>query len=79
MSDETSAPDVLWSPTPESARATRIADFADWVTHRRGARVVVGPKPVQGGDAPTVAGQQAGKPVLGNRRQQVVADGTLVF
>jgi acetoacetyl-CoA synthetase len=29
------APAVLWSPTPESARATRIAEFARWVAARR--------------------------------------------
>ena len=28
--------DVLWSPTPESARATKIAEFARWVTAKRG-------------------------------------------
>jgi acetoacetyl-CoA synthetase len=31
-----SAPEELWSPTPESVRATRIAAFADWVARRRG-------------------------------------------
>ena len=36
MSDEPSVPEVLWSPTPESARATRIAAFAEWVAGRRG-------------------------------------------
>jgi acetoacetyl-CoA synthetase len=30
------APEVLWTPTPESARATRAADFARWVRERRG-------------------------------------------
>src|SRR3954465_8355809 len=29
-------PQVLWTPTPESARATRIARFASWVADRRG-------------------------------------------
>jgi hypothetical protein len=37
------------------------------------------PKPVQGGDAPAIAGEKAGEPVLGNWRQQVIADGTLVL
>src|SRR4051794_34861968 len=37
MSADTSAgPAVLWSPTPESIRATRLAEFADRVTRRRG-------------------------------------------
>ncbi|HYY12541.1 MAG TPA: acetoacetate--CoA ligase, partial [Kineosporiaceae bacterium] len=30
------APAILWSPTPESARATRIAHFARWVSAKRG-------------------------------------------
>ncbi len=30
------APDVLWRPTPDSVRATRLADFADEVRRRRG-------------------------------------------
>jgi acetoacetyl-CoA synthetase len=30
------APPVLWQPTPESARATRVAAFAGWVRERRG-------------------------------------------
>ncbi|NYJ05191.1 acetoacetate--CoA ligase [Petropleomorpha daqingensis] len=30
------APEVLWTPTPESARATRVAAFARWVRERRG-------------------------------------------
>ena len=30
------APEVLWTPTPESARATRAAAFARWVRERRG-------------------------------------------
>src|ERR1700756_3647630 len=46
--------------------------------HGRRATVVVSAKPVQRGNAPAVAGQEAREPVLGNRRQQVVADGTLV-
>jgi acetoacetyl-CoA synthetase len=29
-------PEVLWTPTPESARATRVAEFARWVDQRRG-------------------------------------------
>jgi acetoacetyl-CoA synthetase len=29
-------PAVLWRPTPESIRATRIAEFAAWVEQRRG-------------------------------------------
>src|SRR3954468_16531174 len=29
-------PQVLWTPTPESARATGIARFASWVADRRG-------------------------------------------
>ncbi|RFU20167.1 acetoacetate--CoA ligase [Geodermatophilus marinus] len=29
-------PEVLWRPTPESARATGLADFAAWVAARRG-------------------------------------------
>lgn len=28
--------DVLWQPSPESIRGTRIAAFADWVAQRRG-------------------------------------------
>ena len=28
--------DVLWQPTPESIRGTRIAAFASWVAERRG-------------------------------------------
>src|SRR6478752_2125376 len=28
-------PDVLWQPTPESSRATRVAAFAEWVADRR--------------------------------------------
>ena len=37
MSADTSAgPAVLWSPTPESIRATRLAQFADRVATRRG-------------------------------------------
>jgi acetoacetyl-CoA synthetase len=35
----TEAPDVLWTPTPESARATRVAAFARWVRERRGLDV----------------------------------------
>ncbi|RBY81628.1 acetoacetate--CoA ligase [Geodermatophilus sp. TF02-6] len=37
MSADTSAePAVLWRPTPESMRATRLAEFAGWVAGRRG-------------------------------------------
>jgi acetoacetyl-CoA synthetase len=36
VTDEISAPEVLWEPTPDSARATRIAAFATWVGGRRG-------------------------------------------
>jgi acetoacetyl-CoA synthetase len=32
----TDAPQVLWTPTPDSARATRVAAFARWVGERRG-------------------------------------------
>jgi acetoacetyl-CoA synthetase len=32
----TDAPQVLWTPTPESARATGVAAFARWVGERRG-------------------------------------------
>src|SRR4051794_22994624 len=40
MSADTSAgPAVLWSPTPESIRATRLAQFADRVTRRRGVEL----------------------------------------
>ncbi|HEV7213442.1 MAG TPA: acetoacetate--CoA ligase [Blastococcus sp.] len=36
MSAESTAPAVLWQPTPESIRATHAASFAAWVTERRG-------------------------------------------
>src|SRR4051812_5117261 len=36
VSVEASAPDVLWRPTPDSIRATRLAAFASWVEQRRG-------------------------------------------
>ncbi|MFW3172104.1 acetoacetate--CoA ligase [Geodermatophilus sp. CPCC 206100] len=37
MSGSTPAePPVLWRPTPESMRATRLAEFARWVERRRG-------------------------------------------
>ncbi|MGY1811456.1 acetoacetate--CoA ligase [Blastococcus sp. SYSU D00820] len=36
MTDDTVTPEVLWRPTPESMRACRAADFARWVTRRRG-------------------------------------------
>jgi acetoacetyl-CoA synthetase len=36
VSTESSAPDVLWQPTAESIRGTRIAEFAGWVAERRG-------------------------------------------
>jgi acetoacetyl-CoA synthetase len=32
-------PDVLWTPDPEHARGTRIADFARWVRAERGADI----------------------------------------
>ncbi|MGY1822362.1 acetoacetate--CoA ligase [Geodermatophilus sp. SYSU D00079] len=32
----TNEPTVLWRPTPESMRGTRIAEFAGWVAQRRG-------------------------------------------
>ena len=47
--------------------------------HGRGAPVVVSPEPVQRGDTPTIARQEAREAVLGDRRQQVIANGTLVF
>ena len=34
---EPSAPEVLWTPDPERARATAIADFARWVGERQAA------------------------------------------
>lgn len=34
--DTTAEPEVLWRPTPETMRATRIAQFARWVAERRG-------------------------------------------
>ncbi|HEX2074426.1 MAG TPA: acetoacetate--CoA ligase [Geodermatophilus sp.] len=37
--DTTAEPEVLWRPTPESMRATRIAAFATWVAQRRGLDV----------------------------------------
>jgi acetoacetyl-CoA synthetase len=36
---EPSAPEVLWTPDPERARATAIADFARWVGEHRGVEV----------------------------------------
>ena len=36
MSVDAPVPEVLWQPTPESARRTRVADFAARVTERRG-------------------------------------------
>jgi acetoacetyl-CoA synthetase len=33
---EPSVPAVLWRPTAESIRGTRVAAFADWVAARRG-------------------------------------------
>jgi hypothetical protein len=44
-----------------------------------GAAFAVGPKPVHGSDAPTVAGHESREQVLRNRRRQVVADGALVL
>ena len=36
MTVDPTEPAVLWRPTPESIRATRIAEFAAWVEQRRG-------------------------------------------
>ena len=36
MTAEPIAPEVLWSPTPESIGRTRLAQFAAWVTEKRG-------------------------------------------
>jgi acetoacetyl-CoA synthetase len=36
MSVDPTGPEVLWRPTPEAIRATRIAAFAAWVAERRG-------------------------------------------
>jgi acetoacetyl-CoA synthetase len=36
VSEAAFEPDVLWRPTPEGARATRISAFASWVGQRRG-------------------------------------------
>jgi len=36
VTDEISTPEVLWEPTPDSTRTTRIAAFAAWVGNRRG-------------------------------------------
>src|ERR1700694_3301597 len=47
--------------------------------YRGGAAFAVGLEPVRGGDAPAVAWHEAGEPVLGYRRRQVVADGALVL
>jgi acetoacetyl-CoA synthetase len=35
VTDETPAPEVLWAPTADSARASRIAAFAAWAGRRR--------------------------------------------
>ena len=34
--DTSTGPAVLWRPTPESIRVTRLAQFADRVSRRRG-------------------------------------------
>ncbi|MGR6966468.1 acetoacetate--CoA ligase [Geodermatophilus sp. URMC 61] len=34
--DTSTGPEVLWSPSPESMRATQLARFAGWVAQRRG-------------------------------------------
>ena len=36
MTADQTSPDVLWRPTPESIGATRLAEFAAWVTEKRG-------------------------------------------
>ena len=46
--------------------------------HRSGDAVTVGPQPVDGRDAPSVTGNEAGEVVLRHRRHQVVADAALV-
>ena len=46
---------------------------------RRGTPILVGPKPVGGGDAPPVTRHQAREPELGSRRRQVVADRALML
>lgn len=33
---EQTSPDVLWRPTPDTIGATRLAEFAAWVTEKRG-------------------------------------------
>jgi Phage integrase family len=40
--------------------------------HQSGAAFAVGSEPVHGGDAPAVAGHEAGEPVVGHRRREVV-------
>ncbi len=47
--------------------------------HGGGAAILMRAQPIQRGDAPSVPGQQAGEPVLGDRSQQVVTDGALVL
>jgi hypothetical protein len=47
--------------------------------HRSGAAFAAGSEPVHGGDAPAVAWHEAGEPVVGHRRREVVADGALVL
>ena len=47
--------------------------------NRRGAAVVVGSQPVDGGDAPAVSRHEAGETVLRHRLREVVADGALVL
>ncbi|TFV76651.1 acetoacetate--CoA ligase [Blastococcus sp. CT_GayMR19] len=36
MNAEQTSPDVLWRPTPDTIGATRLAEFAAWVTEKRG-------------------------------------------
>ncbi len=36
MTADQTSPGVLWSPTPESIAATRLAQFAAWVSEKRG-------------------------------------------
>lgn len=47
--------------------------------HIRCGTVVVGTQPVHGGHAPTIPGDQAGKPILGHRRTEIVANAVLML
>ena len=47
--------------------------------HRGGAAVAVDSIPVQGGNAPAVAGYKARESVLGYRCRQIIANGALVL